>query len=53
MQKIIWLFVTWMNKKYPFIMREVVVGHDKHIHSNPRKRLTAVVNFPKEDTDGK
>lgn len=37
MPKIIRLIAKWMNKRYPYIMREVVVGHDKHIHSNPKK----------------
>lgn len=35
--KLIRLLIEYLNKKYPYIMREVVVGHGKHIHGNPPK----------------
>ncbi len=52
MEKLIRWLAVWIWKRYPYMLQEIVVGHSRHIHKNPRKRLTAVVNFPKEVTDG-
>jgi hypothetical protein len=30
--------IEWLNRHYPYLCREVVVGTDAHIHRNPKKK---------------
>ena len=30
--------IAWMNRRYPYLMREEVVGPNAHVHLNPRKK---------------
>ena len=46
------LLIEWLNKQYPYVMREVVIGHGHHIHKNPKPKATAVVNFPQPGVSG-
>ncbi len=37
--RIVRKIIQRLNERYPFIVREIVVGNDCHVHHNPRKRL--------------
>ncbi len=50
--KIIVWAVEWMCKKYPVVVMLYFKKRGEHIHCNPKRKLTAVVNFPKEGADG-
>uniref|UniRef100_A0A6M3JLN5 Uncharacterized protein n=1 Tax=viral metagenome TaxID=1070528 RepID=A0A6M3JLN5_9ZZZZ len=42
-----------MRREWFFVaVNEALWRGGMHIHTNPRKKQTAVVNFPKEGTDG-
>jgi hypothetical protein len=42
--KLIRMLVVWMNKKYPYLLRDVVVGEGRHIHRDPPKGRKKVKN---------
>jgi hypothetical protein len=42
--KLIRWIAEWIYKKYPYLMKEIVVGHGKHIHGNPQKGRKKVEN---------
>ncbi len=50
--KLVRILIEWLNKCYPFLMLDVVVGVGRHIHKDPRKRPTAVVSFPQPGVSG-
>jgi hypothetical protein len=50
--KLIRRLIEWLNKRYPFLMLDVVVGPGRHIHKDPRKRPTAIVTFPQPGVSG-
>ena len=36
--KVVTVLIKYLWYKYPFLMKEVVIGHDQHIHKNPKSR---------------
>lgn len=34
--------IKWLNYEWPYLVRDEVLGHEYHIHRNPRKKLSVV-----------
>lgn len=34
--------IQYLWVKYPYQMKEIVIGHDKHLHLNPKKKKVIV-----------
>lgn len=41
-----------LMRRYPFLMREAVVGPNAHVHLNPRKKAARAKNLPPIETGG-
>lgn len=42
--KVVTVLIKYLWCKYPFLMKEIVIGHDKHLHANPRKKVAVEVS---------
>uniref|UniRef100_A0A6M3JFD2 Uncharacterized protein n=1 Tax=viral metagenome TaxID=1070528 RepID=A0A6M3JFD2_9ZZZZ len=49
--RIIRFIIEWLWKHHKYLVMDVVVPAGSHFHRNPRKRPTAVVNFPREGVE--
>lgn len=34
--------IRWLDREYPYLMREAILKDDYHLHRNPRKKLSVV-----------
>jgi len=50
--KLIRWLAEWLYRNHRFLLEEIVVGHNKHIHANPKKRVTLMVDFPEPMEEG-
>lgn len=41
--RLVKLLIAWLNRHYPFLLREAVIGPYAHIHLNPRKKQKAML----------
>ena len=51
--KLIRWLAEWLFRNHKYLLEEIVIGHGYHRHKNGKRKPTAVVNFPREVSDGK
>ncbi len=46
------IVIEYLNKRWPYLCREIVVGPDAHIHLNPRRKVRSLAPVEIVTSDG-